>query len=491
MGNLPVLCGLAANPSAPHAVLLRLADHPQRDSLLPSAALLDRTHLPAPVAEVLAVHDSADVRHRLAAHPSTPEAVRVALAGDDDPDVRREVARWPGSWLDRPHYGDPLPAEPLPEEVYLRLAADPDADVRSALGQNHYIPQAVRVVLAGDDDSSVRSSAALDEMPAEVLHGLMADQDRDVRITALRTTGIYTPTATITPELAALYEDEEYFYDSAVTLVELNPELLARLLTNPSLHRALAANPSLPIEQMQVFLQDTALRVALADNPHLPEPILEALVATNDPAVHNTLLRRSDLPSRFLQRLTAFDDNRVTVFSLIPARASTDELLPYLDHPNPNLRYAVTLADDLPPSAVQQLAADPDVHIRFAVCLRYDDVQPAVLVDVLDQQSGRSRLGLLRHPRLPVETVRRHARAEWVLERHAIADRADLPADLVLQLLEDDELVVREAAAANPCLPHDRLRQLLAEAGPSVRQAAASNPSLSAGEIEELLATCW
>jgi hypothetical protein len=488
--NLPVLCGLAANPATPQEVLLRLVDHPQRGSLMPSAAVLDREHLPPAVAEVLAVHDSTDVRRRLAAHPSTPEAVRAALARDDDADVRREVARWPGSWLDSPHDND-VSAEPLPDEVYLALAADAETAVREALGQNRYVPEVVRVVLAGDDDPDVRRCAALDRLPVEVLHRLLADADRDVRLAALQTMRIHAPTATVPPELAALFEDEEYFYASAVEVVELDRELLARLLARPELHRALAANPSLPVEQMRAFLADTALCAAMADNPRLPGSILEALAATAEPAVHNRLLGRPDLPDRFRRRLTAFDDTSVMVFSLLPGRASQEELLSYLDHPNPSLRRTVALSRDLPAQAVQRLAADPDLITRAQVCRHHDDVPPAVLVDVLEHWSGRSRQPLLRHPRLPVDAVRLHAVSPEVLDRSAIAERPDLSPDLVLRLLEDEEPVVRQAAAANPCLPHDRLRQLLADAGPSLRQAAASNPSLTTEEIEELLAAGW
>ncbi|GAA2326400.1 nuclear transport factor 2 family protein [Dactylosporangium salmoneum] len=161
-----VLSGLARNPAAPVPLLLRLAADPAL-----AHPLLGREALPPEVASVLADTGDLQARRRLAAHPSTPEDIRRALAADPDPAVRAEVAGWPGSWIDvfRPH---PVTAPPLPAGVYAALARDAEPAVRAALGRNRHVPLAVRLLLARDLDAEVRRCAALHDLPAPVLHRL-------------------------------------------------------------------------------------------------------------------------------------------------------------------------------------------------------------------------------------------------------------------------------------------------------------------------------
>jgi hypothetical protein len=115
--DFALLCGLAINPAAPLSILLRLASNPRPGFQAPSAALLDREHLPIPVAQALAGHEDTEIRRRLAGHPSTPEHVRSALAADTEAIVRAAVAAWPGSWIDLWRVR-PVTASVLPVEVY-------------------------------------------------------------------------------------------------------------------------------------------------------------------------------------------------------------------------------------------------------------------------------------------------------------------------------------------------------------------------------------
>ncbi len=471
--NLAVLCGLAVNPAAPLTVLLRLADHPHHGFLAPSRALLDREDLPSDVAEALSVHPDTDVRRRLAGHPSTPREVLRDLAQDPEAAVRAEIAQRPYS--------------SLPDEVYRRLATDTDPAVRAAVARNPAVPDAIREPLAGDADRDVRYAAAQYGLPTAGLHRLLADEDRDVRQAALM--GAHVREATIPEELAALFEHHPVWWASAVELVELTPELLARLWPQPDLRAALARNPSLPVEQMRDCLHDSP--VALARNPRLPADLLEELVDTEDPQVHKGLQGRKDIPARLRRRLIVAageNEHMSAVWWLQPEHASLEERLSYLDHPSPVFRRTLATAEDLPSDAVHRLAADPDFATRLLVCECQTDVPPATLVDVLERWTGRSRETLLHHPRLPAEAVHRYANGDRALDRHAIATRADLPPELAIRLTADPEDIVRRAAAANPSLPHDHILRLLADPSPTLREGAAGNPALTVQEIEQLLA---
>ncbi|HEX7304061.1 hypothetical protein [Lentzea sp.] len=490
--NPAVLCGLAANPAAPLSVLLRLAVHQRNDSFALSCALLGRAHVPPEVAEVLAGHPETELRRRLAAHPSTPEEIRCALGRDMETIVRVEVAAWPGSWVDLPR-ARPVTAACLPVAVYRRLAADAMPSVRAAVARNRHAPQDVRAVLAGDADPEVRRCAALRDLSPAVLQQLMGDTDRAVRQAALMTAAVHPPEAMVSAELATVFQqDSAYYRQKAVELIELTPSLLARLLALPDMHEALARNPSLPTEQMRAFLDNADLGAALAGNRCLPLPILEELVATEDPEVHRELLRRVELPDGLRRRLIAAsedDEPLPTAASLLPGHAGLDERLSYLDHPNPAFRRTVALSPDLPQDAIRRLAEDPDFVTRLLICERYSDVPSTALVDLLERWHGHSRRDLLRHPRLPAEAVLDHAANGSSRDREAIASRPDLPPELALRLVADPVANVRRAAAGNPNLSHDRVQQLLSDPDPLLREGAAGNPALPVEDMEQLLAT--
>lgn len=477
-----MLEGLAVNPMAPVEVQLKIAG-------AAPLALLGREHLPPQVADVLARNGDIAVRRRLAGHPSTPDALRHALACDAAPDVRAEVAAWPSSVIDLP-WPHCREAEPLAFEVYQGLAADPEPAVRAALGRNRHAPQAVRALLADDADPEVRRCAGLYDLPIAVLLRLLGDEVHAVRQSALMSFSVYAPEATFPLRLAELFQGDAFYGGSVIEQVELTDDLFERLWENPDLRHLLASNPSLPPDRMHALISDPELRAAVASNPCLPATLLEELVATEDPEVHRELLRRMDLPDALRRRLVAAGEEEEplpTVSSLLPSQASLGERLSYLDHPNPAFRRTLALADDLPGEAVRKLAVDPDFDTRLLICERYTDVPPESVAEIADRHRGHNRLEVLRHPRLPVETLPGHAARDVPVEREAVASRPDLPESLVLQLLSDPVGSVRQAAAASPSLPADRLDQLLTDADRYLREGAASNPGLPVARMRRLL----
>lgn len=469
--------GVAANPSTPPEILVRLAGH---DDL--ADALLSRGHLPPEVAAVLAAHPRAAVRCLLAAHPSTVDEVRAGLSRDPDPEVRREIASWPESWNILPRgdrWVDRPVAAPLPTGVYRDLAADPDPRVRAAVARNRDVPVAVSAALADDADPRVRAAVAMRRhLPEEVLHRLLGDPEREVRHAALLWA------AAIPPHLVEPFLGEPgHGRDTAVALVELTPALIERFRDDRA---ALARNPSLPPDLMPGFLDEGP---ALAQNPALPAPLVETLVATGDPAVHRSLLERTDVPAHLLWRLlpdTEDDEPFPVVAPLDPGRATLGERLSYLEHPHPAFRRTLALSGDLPRDAVHRLATDPDWPTRLLVCERYADVPPHALAEVAEGHPGHSRYDLFRHPRLPADAMTRNARGDDPVVRLAIATRDDVPPDILPGLLDDAHPSVRRAAAANPTLAVERIRGLLDDADPTRREGAASNPALPAADIARI-----
>ncbi|WP_207400356.1 hypothetical protein, partial [Actinomadura fibrosa] len=110
--------GLAANPSAPEDILLRILEHAEHRI---RAALVHRAGVPDAVYDAITRHPDPRTRRLLTMDGRVPAGLRARLAADPDPTVRMAVAWGPDVRWDR--------AEPLPPETVARLAADPDSRV--------------------------------------------------------------------------------------------------------------------------------------------------------------------------------------------------------------------------------------------------------------------------------------------------------------------------------------------------------------------------
>ncbi|MFJ3691589.1 hypothetical protein ACIPWB_28165 [[Kitasatospora] papulosa] len=155
-----LLLGLAGNPSAPPEALVRLA-----------AANIDRTELarrrdlPARAAVILADDKDANLRSELAANPNLPAEVQIVLARDVDAQVRGRLAEGAEYFTTVGVHARRFPG-PLSDDVYERLAQDPEPKVRRALAFNRHLPDDIRARMLDDDDARTAAIAAAEWNPA-------------------------------------------------------------------------------------------------------------------------------------------------------------------------------------------------------------------------------------------------------------------------------------------------------------------------------------
>lgn len=155
-----LLLGLAGNPSAPPEALVRLA-----------AANIDRTELarrrdlPARAAVILADDKDANLRSELAANPNLPAEVQIVLARDVDAQVRGRLAEGAEYFTTVGVHARRFPG-PLSDDVYERLARDPEPKVRRALAFNRHLPDDIRARMLDDDDARTAAIAAAEWNPA-------------------------------------------------------------------------------------------------------------------------------------------------------------------------------------------------------------------------------------------------------------------------------------------------------------------------------------
>lgn len=442
------LVGIAANPSAPPDVLLRLAALPE-------------------TASEMAWRQQA-----------LPDEVTERLLTDFGPEVALA--------LDRPDRSD---------AVRRRIAEDPDAEVREARRRfvEHTIAAGNRVtpddlaVLAGpdgltglarDQDPLLRAAVAGNwvDMPVELRRELLADPDPRVRRAAV---GYPHPSV---PE-----------------------DLLARLLADEATRAEVAAYAALTPEAIcQCMAGDEELRAQLAVNPTLPPEARDRLADDPSPYVRSRVLLRQDLPddrrgALFAHLVGAAEDEHdseafVAVAMLDHERPRWVDALPvvdrvrHLDSPVPGIRRAVAAGRDLPSDVVERLHRHDDLGVRRIAARRPDapgDVLERLVIE--HGEDTKHRPGHTEHPNFPPAAFVALAASDDPARRVLAARGTDLPADVLTALARDDDKAVRTAAARHPRLPAAVLDDLLTDDVTAVVQAAGANPALPADTMRALL----
>jgi hypothetical protein len=355
-------------------------------------------------------------------------ALRLALAADPDPEVRRRAT-----------FGG------LPTEALHRLVGDPDRAVREAAL------------------SRARIDAPTDTIPAHLAEPFVAGG------------GWYRETAIamvdLTPALIGRFRDDRAalarnpslppdlmpgFLDVAPALAE-NPALPAAMLDrlvatmDPEVHRELLRRTDLP--------DGLRRRLVAADEDDEPLPTVPSLDPERagleerlsyldhpNPAFRRTLALSPDLPPAAVHALAADPDWPTR---LLVCERHGDVVAPEVlaevatAHPG-HSRWDLLRNPRLPVEvAVRHLAgAADDPLARQAVATR-PDTPPDVLVRLLDDPEPGVGSSAAANP--------------------------GLPADRLRALLDGDDLLLREAAAGNPALSAEELERISASAsgGPS------------------------
>ncbi|PWK86539.1 hypothetical protein C8D88_105588 [Lentzea atacamensis] len=248
----------------------------------------------------------------------------------------------------------------------------------------------------------------------------------------------------------------------------LPPDVIDLLAHDPDEHvvAELVTFHALPASSAQELSRhpSTEVRRALAASPHTPADVLVRL-------------------GSFARELAG---NPAT-----PPSAAADLVR---DH---RARYQLATRPDLPPHVYEQLAADVEPGVLAALA-----TNPAVPASVLRQLTGTRALQrvLVRNPAIPLdllaelaatarigpEPVPRVASASeaelrtlaaTVKGRMLVARRADLPLDMVEQLVSDPDPAVAAAIVTNPLVPVDQLWALVERHGARLYPRAARNLS--------------
>jgi hypothetical protein len=262
--------------------------------------------LPPEVVEALFNHPSADVRRSLAERDDLTGAQLARLAADPDASVRTAASVHPelteeeraaididvttapwdlGSDLCW-HMGWTLPPEPLPPLAEsVRLATSVNPLLRRRAAIDPRLPAEVVTALADDSDSGVRALLAHHHPAAPPELLLRVFREYEYRRCG-RGRLLALPNFP-TAALARFADDE----DPAVRRLvardpQADPALVDRLTRDPdaAVRRAMAACPQLPVERIVDLLDDVELAEYAARNRALPVDVMRERLASCSPS---------------------------------------------------------------------------------------------------------------------------------------------------------------------------------------------------------------
>lgn len=244
-----------------------------------------------------------------------------------------------------------------------------------------------------------------------------------------------------------------------------DPQVALRVASaDPALIRWLAGHPDpavrvdlakhvdqLPADVVDQLAHDPVeeVRDGLVKNPSTPLAMLVDLVTHPDMIVRWDLAARPDLPHSAYERL------------------STD--------PIPGVRYAVAANPAVPESILCALAANADRDTRRELARN-----PVIPLDLLASMAASTRIGPTLLPRIAAASdaeLRVLAGSTTMQVRMLVAERADLPADLMELLVADPDASVVRSLVANPVLTADQLWELDTRHGPRLYSRTARNPN--------------
>ncbi|MFL1901391.1 hypothetical protein ACJWDR_20080 [Streptomyces tauricus] len=499
-----LLCGLAANPALPSALvdrLISLADDDLADDLArrpdlsraqavalagrvegsavrlayegrltaadvdpavrPDAALalLDRGAGRPEWARLLAADPAHERREKLAACPGLPADVVDTLAADPDVRVVAELALWTTA-----------------PDVTVRLAAHPHAEVRRAVATNEAThPAVLGALLTGEGLPAARHCPVCDreEPPfvhdpqcprpdCDLLPGASCDGSHESTVHHTREAALRNPATPVEAVVA--------FADHASTM----------------LRWTLATRPDLPREVCARLASDPTpgVRADLASNPAVDEALIRVLADDPDPAVRRALAQHPRVPLGVLTRLAGTTKVGATLVPRIAA-ASPAEVEELALSPDPRARMLVAHRRDLPPGTRDRLADDPDAKVVKALA-PHPGLTEAQLRAMVDRHGVRVLAKVATNPDATPALLEELTRHEPPVRKafREIARHRAAPASALLACLKDSQ--AGPMAAAHPALPPPVITELLTDTDWQVAEAAASNPSLPLAVMSDL-----
>ncbi|MFF2425875.1 hypothetical protein [Streptomyces mirabilis] len=500
-----ILCGLAANPALPAALVDRLitvaddeiatelaarpdlgraqalalaardegtAVHLAYEGRLTSAdidpvaqpqaalALLDTGAGLPEWARRFATDPVTERREKLAACPDLPPDVTDTLAADSEIAVVAELALW------------------TTPDMAARLARHPHAEVRRAVAANEATPPAVlEMLLTGDGLPPAR-------------HCLVCDRERTPAPHA-RPHPHPHPADDLPPGAFCTGSHESTVHDMWRQALS-NPATPARAAAGFAGHSSallrwsLAGRSDLPPEVWGRPADDPlpGIRGDLAENPAVDAAHLRALATDVSPDVRRSLAHNPRVPLDLLASLAGTAKIGATLLPRIAA-ATPAEVESLAKSPDPAVRMLLAARRDLPPGTRDALAADTDAKVLKSIA-PHPGLSEARLRDMIDRHGVRVLARVATNPDASpslLEHVTRHDPPVPKAFRE-VARHRNATAPALLACLTDRQ--ARPIAAAHPSLPVPVVVELLGDAEGHVAEAAAANPSLPPAMMLEL-----
>ena len=381
------LAGLPYNTSAPGSVLCRLLNVPGRTSWL------ELDGVPAEVLTAAARHPDRRVRSAAAENAHFPAECLPALSQ--------------GTAAERATVRDVLTVgNPLPDRTIADLMRIGDTDLRRHVTRQRVLPEDLRTSALADEDVEVRA-AVLPFAWADLTPDQRAvwEAERHPSIVEAVADGKRRAPVTTLEQFRAVRDIMRQ--GDAARGAALDRAWAEALVADERtwVRRDVAANPSLPLDQVHRLATDpdASVRAAVADRTDLPAGLVERLA--HDPAneVRLAVSVRPDLT----------EDQRQAIEYAIPAgyQPIYGWVADLHDEPSamrrlaasahPLIRRAVAAAKRLPPDVVAALERDDDLFVRLTLAQCCDDATADFMVDVYEQWDGKWSFVLPSRPTFP------------------------------------------------------------------------------------------
>lgn len=308
-----------------------------------------------------------------------------------------------------------------------RVAANPDPAIRSAIASTAYLPTDVVAALVDDVDLDVVAEAAQSPRLPQTLARQLAEH----------------PHVSIRRALAC--------NESAP--IHVLAELAERRTPDPQLCPCCDGSGHWLTERWSCngthadALDD--LDYALVLNPRTPAEVLDRFVTHRSTHVRWQLSSRTDLPQSKYRALA--------------------------QDPIPGIRGNIAGNPAIDADLIRTMGDDPayDVGRRLAH-------NPTLPLEILVVLVASTKIGPTLLPRIASATsaeIYELAASTVPAVRMVLAERRDLPAEIIDQLANDNDAKVLKSIAANPALSQAQLRTMLTAHGSRVAARVADNPS--------------
>ena len=308
------------------------------------------------------------------------QRVRCAVAGNvhTPSDVLEEL-------VDDPFVRKTVLSNPnTPTELLVQYSHDQAAGTRCAVANNVKTPSEILDELANDPDFSVRCNVARNSNTSpEIIKQLSRDPDHWLRRLAVANKNFPKVTTDDLPD----YAD--------------NPEALRKLVMD----RKTSADV---LQQIQTGNYQEAHR-ALAQSRRTPSDVLTQLASERDYYVQYYLVRNPKLPKAAMMQLVN--------------HGCVDAKMYLLKHRN------------LPTEVYEALSKDDIDRIRRTVAEKISD--PVLLSKLADDRKAQVRAAACHNWNTPVAALRKHANDRSQDVRWYIANRHDLPEDIIKALIDE------------------------------------------------------